>query len=127
MRVAATRATDPFLVYSLTSAGDGGMGTPKGISSTPVASLDNYNCFWQTFFSMKSPIPHRSLDTRRVRFRPMILVCIGIPLVVGVSWLSVRLISDKTLLKKLPLPPNPADLHQSTCQPSSPIGCGGSS
>ena len=41
----------------------------------------------------------------------MILVCIGIPLVVAVSWLSVRLISDRTLLKKLPIPPNLADHH----------------
>lgn len=89
------------------------MGKPQGIPSILVASLDNHNRFWQTLFSMKRPLPYRFLDTRRIHFRPMILVCIGIPMVVAVSWLTVRLISDRTLLKKLPIPPNLADHHPS--------------
>jgi cytochrome c-type biogenesis protein CcmH/NrfG len=43
----------------------------------------------------------------------MILVYIGIPLVVGAAWLSARLISNRTLLKRLPIPPSLSGHHQS--------------
>src|SRR5262245_29467894 len=62
---------------------------------------------------MKNSIPHRSLDPSRIQFHSMILVYIGIPLVVGAAWLSVRFISNRTLLKRLPIPPSLSGHHQS--------------
>src|SRR6266850_2069971 len=63
---------------------------------------------------MHSPLSSRSLENCRrcAQLRPIILV-IGILLAVGVAWFSSRLISQKTLLKKLPALPNLAGLHQS--------------
>lgn len=61
---------------------------------------------------MSGTSPQQSLDSQSAQIRLAVLSCISILLAVGVAWLFTRSLSHRTLLDKLPSPPNPADFHE---------------